>query len=127
MRHFKLLIIMTIFISCISHDENSLALKAEAFKAKIENEDVQLIDIRSPKEFSAGHIKKAVNINYFSKNFQDSIRLLKTTLPIFVYCRSGKRSSKSIALFKSVGFDSIYQLEGGLSQWKSHGFGVEED
>lgn len=127
MKYCKLLIITLLLISCIPSDNISTNLKAEVFKTRIENEAVQLIDVRTPKEFDAGHINNAININYFSKNFQDSISLLRTELPVFIYCRSGKRSSKSAAIFRAVGFDSIYQLEGGFLKWKSNGFIIERN
>ena len=126
---FNLIVFLALFIliGCISSHDNSVVLKPEAFKSKIESAEVQLIDVRTPKEFNSGHINNALNINFFSENFQDSISLLRTKLPVFIYCRSGKRSAKSAATFRALGFDSIYQLEGGFLKWKSKGFIIEKN
>ncbi len=107
----------------MTSENDVMTLKPEIFKTKVySNIDVQLIDVRTPEEFNSGHIENAINFNYFSEDFKDSISLLQTNVPVYIYCRSGKRSSKSVEAFKTVGFDSIYQLKGGLLNWKKLGF-----
>lgn len=120
-----LFIIILVSSGCVSSEDDVLTLKPETFKTKVINDvSVQLVDIRTPEEFNSGHIENAININYFSEQFKDSISLLQTKIPVYIYCRSGKRSSKSVKVFKAVGFDSIYQLNGGLLNWKKSGFKI---
>ena len=121
----KLLIIILISSGCVSSEDDAMTLKPETFQSKVINDvSVQLVDIRTPEEFDSGHIENAININYFSEQFKDSISLLQTKIPVYIYCRSGMRSSKSVKVFKAVGFDSIYQLNGGLLNWKKSGFKI---
>jgi rhodanese-related sulfurtransferase len=128
MKHSLLLLIISlVFASCMSSVDTSTNLQPETFKSRIEGNAVQLVDVRTPKEFNSGHIKNAININYLSKHFKDSIRLLQTKIPTYIYCRSGKRSSKSMSKFKTAGFDSIYQLKGGFLAWKSLGFTIGKE
>ncbi|WP_081956193.1 rhodanese-like domain-containing protein [Jejuia pallidilutea] len=103
-------------------DTSAILLEPKAFSAKIDKGGVQLIDVRTPKEYAEGHIENAININYYSKNFEDSLKLLDIKKPVYIYCRSGKRSAKSVSKFRAVGFDSIYELEGGMLNWRSEGF-----
>ncbi len=122
---FLLLIITLLLTACMSSEDDVMTLKPETFKTKVHSSiALQLIDVRTPEEFNSGHIENAINFNYFSEHFKDSISLLQTNVPVYIYCRSGKRSSKSVEAFKAIGFDSIYQLKGGLLNWKKLGFEI---
>ncbi len=79
-------------------------------------EDVQLIDVRTPEEFTSGHIKGAENVTY-DANFSKKLANLDKTKPVAVYCHKGGRSAKSAVLLKGAGFQKIYDLDGGLSSW----------
>jgi len=111
---------LAIFMANCQSDsiKGAVKLSPKIFKDSIENNDAQLVDVRTPKEFHVDHIENAVNINYFSKKFTDSISLLNTKKPVFIYCRSGKRSTKSVSMFKKAGFKYVYELEGGILNWK---------
>jgi thioredoxin 1 len=85
----------------------------------------QLIDVRTPDEFSSGHLKNAVNIDIHSDDFMDRIAKLDKTKPVMVYCRSGARSSSAAGKMKDAGFKEIYNLDGGISSWTSEGKPVE--
>lgn len=119
---FTCLLVGLILSSCNWYrDSDSIKLDPKAFNAEITKE-VQLIDVRTPKEFAQGHIPNALGINYNSENFKDSLRLLDKSKPVYIYCRSGKRSGKSVSEFKEAGFNTIYELEGGLLNWRSEGY-----
>lgn len=108
--------------NCQSSTNNQVTqLSPKEFQSFI-NKDIQLIDVRTPKEFNADHINYAENINFLSEDFSKSIDKLDKEKPVFIYCRSGKRSGKSTADFQKVGFNKIYELEGGILKWKSEGF-----
>lgn len=109
------------FFNCQSLNNNVTQLSPKEFQSFL-NEDTQLVDVRTPKEFKADHINYAENINFLSEDFSNSIDKLDKEKPVFIYCRSGKRSGKSVADFQKVGFTKIYELEGGILKWKSEGF-----
>ncbi len=79
--------------------------------------DIQLIDIRTPREFNAGYIKGAVNINFFDRSFIDQMSKLNKEKEIYIYCRSGNRTSKAASRLKEQGFTKIYDLQGGILNW----------
>lgn len=82
---------------------------------------VQLVDVRTPKEYEAGHIENALNIDFRDKNFEALIAKVDKTKPVAVYCGKGGRSGKCSAYMKKAGFTKIYDLDGGITEWKFKG------
>lgn len=74
-----------------------------------------LVDVRTPAEFSAGHIKGAVNIPLLELE-QRMGELGAKDKPIVLYCRSGNRSSRAQSLLEKAGFSQVYDL-GAMSSW----------
>ncbi|MFD1163449.1 rhodanese-like domain-containing protein [Hwangdonia seohaensis] len=95
---------------------------AKEVQTLLELNNVQLIDVRTPKEFKEGHIENAQNIDFLSSTFTEDIKTLDKEKPIVVYCRSGKRSANSTKKLQEAGFTEIYDLEGGILKWKQEGF-----
>lgn len=74
-----------------------------------------MLDVRTPSEFQAGHIDKAVNIDFENQTFLSEIKKLDSSKTYFVYCRSGNRSGQAISVMKANGIKDIYELQGGLN------------
>ena len=85
------------------------------------DKSVQLIDVRTPKEFNEGYIKNAKNINFFEDNFIEEMSKLNKEDPIYIYCRSGGRSGNASKKLKASGFTKVYDLDGGILKWISEG------
>lgn len=114
-------------VACAGYTNTySTKLTPKIFSEKISNDTVQLVDVRTPEEYKESHIPSATNINYSSKNFNNSFSVLDKTKPVFIYCRSGKRSNKSAAKLKKAGFTTIYELEGGILNWTRQGLEVNK-
>jgi rhodanese-related sulfurtransferase len=84
-----------------------------------------LLDVRTPEEFNAGHIPGAMLLDYYNDNFKKSAAQLDKTKPVFVYCKTGGRSSSAAKILRDLGFKEVYDLEGGISAWKNAGKTVE--
>lgn len=108
----------------VNYDKKLISVEEMEELAKLE--DVQLVDVRTPSEYSEGYIANAQNIDFWNPNFNERIETLDKTKPVVVYCKSGGRSAKCASQLKSVGFKIIYDLEGGFSQWKKKGMPVEK-
>jgi rhodanese-related sulfurtransferase len=78
-----------------------------------------ILDVRMSKEYEGGHIDRSVNINYFDKDFKAQVSKLDKSKPIYVYCHTGGRSSKTMTIMKGEGFTTIYNLTGGYAAWKN--------
>jgi rhodanese-related sulfurtransferase len=128
-----LLFIFSIFLGCNSQtkvkaekeDVTNKTVQAKniinvldviTYKKAISN-DVQLVDVRTPKEYNQGFIKNAKNIDYFSSDFKTQFQELDKEKPLYIYCRSGGRSAKASKILKTLGFKEIYDLKGGYLAW----------
>jgi rhodanese-related sulfurtransferase len=75
----------------------------------------QLIDVREPKEFDAGHILGARNIPLSQlKMRQGEIRKDK---PVYLYCQNGMRSTRCATTLRKKGYQDLNQLKGGFKKW----------
>lgn len=84
--------------------------------------DLVILDVRTPGEFEKGHIKGAVNFDYWNKEFQDSISRLDRKKIYLVYCASGVRSGNAMKLMRTLGFERLYNMRGGTFAWKAAKF-----
>jgi rhodanese-related sulfurtransferase len=97
-------------------------LPATAFAEKIKQyPEAPLLDVRTPEEFSGGHIPNATNITWNSGHFLFDISTLDKTKPVFIYCLSGGRSAAAAHQMRSEGFSEVYELDGGLMKWRISG------
>ncbi len=90
----------------------------------INNPAFVIIDVRSEKEFDAGHIPGAVNIEFNSGQFGKNIGSLDRNKTYLLYCRTGLTSEIVISAFKDLGFREAYHIFGGLTEWIQKGYPV---
>lgn len=127
----RLLLIFTVvatsfLLSCEDdHGSEIKLVTPEEMHSLMEMEDVQLVDVRTAKEREEGFIKNSQNIDFNSPTFEEDILKLDKSKPVLLYCQSGGRSSKCAKKLKDAGFVKIYDLKGGITQWKFEGFNVE--
>lgn len=123
MRNFFLtLTIISLLFNCNTTSNSSFQdVNSDELELMMKKEDLILLDVRTPKEYSNGHLISAVNINYYGDNFDKKIDKLDKSKPIVVYCKSGGRSSKSALKLVEKGFEQIYNLKDGFDQWIFHG------
>jgi len=80
-------------------------------------EDITLIDVRTPEEIEEGKISGATNINIFDADFADKIDEYDRSKTYVMICRSGARSGQACMHMLGMGFENIYNLEGGMMSW----------
>ncbi len=91
----------------------------DEFKAALQGKKAQLIDVRTASEFSGGHINKAKNIDVFNaSNFENECQKFNKEEPVYVYCRSGRRSTTAAKKLAKMGFTEVVNLKGGYMAWK---------
>ncbi|RFU69777.1 rhodanese-like domain-containing protein [Peribacillus saganii] len=75
----------------------------------------QLIDVREPNEFNAGHILGARNIPL--SQIKTRIKEVRPDKPVYLYCQSGMRSGQAAQMLSRKGYKDLSQLKGGFKQW----------
>ncbi len=122
MRSLWFVILVTIVsISCSNSQSQTTktSLSVTEFASKLEEmPTVALVDVRTPEEFSKGHLKNAVNYNWSGNDFEKQVAKLEKSKPVFIYCLSGSRSSAAARKMRSAGFKHVYEMEGGLMKWR---------
>ena len=96
MKHL-IIITMSIFGSIFGmsaqQSDQIKVLEVADFKKEITKTNVQLLDVRTAGEYSAGHIKNALNVDVLNqKTFTKYAKDLDLDQPVYLYCRSGGRS-----------------------------------
>ncbi len=111
------------FCSCAETNDASTVelITVKEMQSLLEREKVQLIDVRTSAEFAEGYIDGAINIDFRASNFKDLILKVDKTKPVAVYCGRGTRSGKCSTFMKKAGFTKIYDLDGGITEWKFKG------
>lgn len=123
---FSLIFITVLNLSCQNKrgDSKITMIDSEEMKILLEENEIQLIDVRTVEEYNENYIKGAENIVYDS-NFDQKLNQLDKDKPLVVYCRSGRRSTASAEILEKKGFTKIYELKDGIIQWMKEGNPVE--
>ena len=90
----------------------------------LQNDHIQLIDVRRPDEHEAGRIAGDRHIELAI--LAQQAETIDRDRPVVFYCRSGARSGMATEAFRGAGFDA-YNLAGGLLEWDAAGLPLEPD
>lgn len=106
--------------SCINQKQEGVVVaNVTEFEKKMNEPEVQLIDVRTAGEYADGHLQMATNIDVLQSDFDDKVATLDKNKPVMVYCKMGGRSAKAASILKELGFTNIIDLEGGISAWNA--------
>ncbi|HET8810741.1 MAG TPA: rhodanese-like domain-containing protein [Flavobacteriaceae bacterium] len=111
--------IATMF-GCKAQQDSTIGLISweETKTAMAENENIALVDVRTPEEYAAGSVEGAENINFFDKDFKKQFAKFEKEKPVYIFCKSGNRSGKASKILAEMGFKKIYDIEGGYLSWE---------
>lgn len=121
LKFFSLLLLSFLFISCHGQTYNAVnTIDVKSFAEKLKtNENPQLLDVRTPEEYSVEHIGNAKNVNWNGDDFVAKVNSYDKSKPIFVYCKVGGRSAQAANKLAELGFKEIYNLNGGIMKWNA--------
>lgn len=99
-----------------------VAPRALAARIAAGGERPQVLDVRTPEEYAAGHVPGAVLIPH--GQVAARVGELDRTRPVIVYCRSGRRSALAEDALRKAGFE-VAQLQGSWQAWEAEGLPAE--
>lgn len=90
-------------------------VEPQAATRMLNSQDAILVDMRTDKDYEAGHIVNALHLPA-----QDNLSALEKyrDRPVIVYCNSGQRSIGLCRKLRNQGFESVYNLRGGILSWQ---------
>lgn len=103
--------------SCNSQNTSVKNLKPSEFEKGINQDNIQLVDVRTPKEYAEKRILNSNNININDAHFEKQMNQLDKSKPLYLYCLVGGRSGKAAEWAAKNGFKEVYNLEGGITAW----------
>lgn len=122
MRLFTLLLAVVLAaVSAGCSAQPSGTIGVAALQAELRADTVQLIDVRTPDEWSRGHIEGALHIDWFSDDFKAQVEKLDKNAPVRLYCAAGGRSEEAREMLRGMGFRDVLDLDGGIGAWKKSG------
>lgn len=123
---FKYLLVTLIAFAITSCNgqasKNIKTIDAISFSKEIQStSDAQILDVRTPEEYAAGHLIQSQNVNWLSADFVSNTSKYDKTKPVFVYCKIGGRSHKAAEKLAELGFTNVIEMEGGIMKWDAAG------
>lgn len=82
-------------------------------------DDVQLLDVREPYEWEAGHIDGAVHIP-LQQLLSGRMEGLEESRPVVIYCKTANRSEVARLMLEARGYQA-HVMEGGSENWVAEG------
>ena len=121
---FNLILVVMLAVSGCAQSQNSSdgsrqdisALQAKELIAK--DKEMVILDVRTPEEFTNGHVAGAVNVDFYASDFEKQLEKLDTTKTYLLYCASGNRSGKAASLMQNKGFKKIINSQAGFNELK---------
>lgn len=89
----------------------------EALTLIEENKDIVILDVRTKMEFEQSHIEGAINLNFYSRDFNEEILNLDKDKEYIVICNLHLRSSATVDGMKHLGFKNVEYVYGGMEKW----------
>lgn len=99
---------------------NISSIEAKALLAK---NNIFLLDVRTPQEFSQARLSGAVLIPI--GEFERRISEVPKNKPILVYCAVGSRSKPVAELLTQRGYKEVYHMADGIVGWYRNGFPIQ--
>ena len=90
-------------------------------------DDFVLLDVRENDEVRAGYIDGAVAIPRGFLEFQVASKVPQTNKEVIVYCAGGARSLLAAQVLRSMGYENVSSMSGGITRWQDAGFPLQRD
>ena len=97
---------------------------SEVFHLQQESGSIDLIDVREKDEFAEVRSTLAKNFPLSTLQADEIAQNRDLRAPVYIVCRSGKRSMKAAEILEKNGFETVYNVEGGMMEWEASGLPI---
>ena len=91
----------------------------EVYSAVQDKKDVLFLDVRTPGEYSKGHIENSIHLPVEEVATQIESVLPDKAKTVYVYCLSGSRSTVAVNVMTQLGYTNAFSMTNGLLMWRS--------
>jgi rhodanese-related sulfurtransferase len=128
MRGIQVWFCAVLFAACaaMAADKVIRNVSVEEFAKLAGNKTNLVLDVRTPKEYSAGHIPGAKLIDFNAPDFEEKIAGLDKSKTYLIHCAAGGRSAKACKQMEGLGFTNLINLAPGFRGWEKAGKPVEK-
>jgi len=95
--------------------EKAEVISRETFKSFMNNDNVQIVDVRGVTEYEAGHVPGADNV--FVGTLEDNLEKVRRDKQVIVHCQAGDRSAVAYSVLARNGYTRVKNYMGGMSEW----------
>lgn len=99
--------------------EKANVITFEDAKELINDNGIQLVDLRGETEYNTGHIAKADNI--FIGTLPQNLNKVSKDKKVVIHCQSGDRSTIAYSILAKNGFTNVVNFSGGMNEWVNEG------
>ena len=108
---FSAFLLFAIFSCNAQTAANIKVIDPVSFKKEISTTpNAQILDVRTAEEFTVEHLQNAENVNWYSPDFSNNTAKYDKSKPVFLYCRSGKRSHLAAEKLIELGFTTVFEM-----------------
>jgi len=93
----------------------------DQFEKLWQNKTNVVLDVRTQKEFAAGHIPGALNLDVNAPDFGEKVSALDKKAVYLVHCAAGMRSARACEKMCGMGFEHLIDLAPGFKGWAKAG------
>lgn len=121
------ILFISIISGCLSSTTPSekvrhIDVSVQQAKEMIDRGEVFILDVRTQEEYNEGHIMDSTLIPV--DELDSRLKELPRDKKILVYCGTGRRSLTASEKLENSGFTQLYNMKGGITEWKNAGYNV---
>ena len=105
--------------------QQSEVIDLDTFKTYLNQEDVQVVDLRGASEFASGHVEGAENI--FIGTLPQHLDKISKNKQVVVYCQGGDRATIGYSILVANGFDTVKNYSASMNEWINKGNPIVTD
>ncbi len=122
---FSVISLAGIFLLACAQNANFKTVSPSEFQKLMNDKNTIVLDVRTSEEVSEGKIPGAINIDFYSNDFEKQALKLDKSKTILVYCKSGRRSAAAADVLTKKGY-KVINLDGGITNWQSQGLPIQK-